>query len=96
MNTFKNQLTAAVSIPSELSRFLKLANRGELEVEIKGLEKGLERLYYLGQSFLYAGLTVIAGYLLLSFHEIDELWRWANWAGFIGFGSLFFRVVFRS
>ncbi len=59
VNTLKTQLTTAVSLPNELSRLLRTANRGELEYEVRGLEKGIRMLYNLGQQFLYAFLLIV-------------------------------------
>ena len=96
IDTIKNQITSAISIPKDLTKFLKLANKGELEVEIKGLEKGLERLYYLGLSFLYAILAFIAAYALMEYNQVEKLWRFINWAALLCFVGLFSKTIWRK
>lgn len=76
VNTFKTQMTTALSIPNELSRYLKTANRGEQELEINGLESGIQKLHNLGQQFLYFGIIITAIYFLMNyFTHPSSIWR---------------------
>ncbi len=71
VNTFKNQITTAVALPNQLHKYLKSANKGELEYEIKGLEKGFSLVYIIGQQFIYS-ILLIAGYYFYSNSNIVE------------------------
>ncbi len=66
INTFKNQITTAVSIPSDLSRYLKNANEQELEEEVRGVKNAIQKIYFLGQQFLYSFILVALVYFLNS------------------------------
>jgi ubiquinone biosynthesis protein len=96
VNTFKNQITTAISLPNELSQFLKTANKGELEYEVKGLEDGFKKMYNLGQQFLFSILLIIAIYFKLNYF-IDEnsFWWWINWVIIGIFGVLFLKVLLK-
>ncbi len=92
LNALRTQLATAVALPQELQKFLKNANRGELEYEVKGLKEGFRRLYLLGQQFLFlsAGLAclylVTAGAGELAANRLDWLW-----GGVAVFSFLFLR-----
>ncbi|MEM9884251.1 MAG: AarF/UbiB family protein [Bacteroidota bacterium] len=97
VNSFKNHLTTAISLPTELSRLLKTANRGELEYEVKGLNQRLDRFFYLGQQFLYAALTIVAIYFLLNYPSKKSTFLYyLNWGSIISFGLLFLRALMRA
>lgn len=79
VNTFKNQITTAISLPNELSRYLRTANKGALEYEIKGLEKGFRMMYHLGQQFLYSFFLIISIYIFLyTGIEENSLWYYIS------------------
>ncbi len=79
VNTFKTQMTTALSLPNELSRYLKRANRGEQELEIAGLQSGLNKMHNLGQQFLYFGIFLASLYFLMNyFANTESVWRTVN------------------
>jgi ubiquinone biosynthesis protein len=47
---------SALSLPSEMGRFLAVANRAELGVRVGGLDDGIRALYTVFQQLLWAGL----------------------------------------
>jgi hypothetical protein len=47
---------SALALPSELGRFLGLANRSALSVRVGGLDEGVRALYTVFQQLLWAGL----------------------------------------
>ncbi|MCB0707502.1 MAG: AarF/ABC1/UbiB kinase family protein [Saprospiraceae bacterium] len=57
-DTLKTQATAAIALPGDTHRFLKMANKGDLEIMIRGVSPGFKLVYLLGQQFLFAGLTI--------------------------------------
>jgi ubiquinone biosynthesis protein len=58
---------SALSLPSELGRFLGLANRAALSVRVGGLDEGVRALYAVFQQMLWAGLGVSAAVLAVVF-----------------------------
>jgi predicted unusual protein kinase regulating ubiquinone biosynthesis (AarF/ABC1/UbiB family) len=47
---------SALALPSELGRFLAIANRAELGVRVGGLDEGVRAMYTVFQQLLWAGL----------------------------------------
>ncbi|HSY21454.1 MAG TPA: AarF/UbiB family protein [Polyangiaceae bacterium] len=86
----RDMAMSAVTLPEDLRRYLTKANRGELEVQVRGLSEGARAIYAVGRQLAYTILTVAAGY------EGLESWRRhevavAQWL----FGvSIFFALLF--
>ncbi len=57
----KDVAKSAISIPSEMQRLLSRANRGELQVQIQGLQKSTNLLYALGHQFLFGLMALGSG-----------------------------------
>ena len=57
-DAMKEVAKSAISIPNEMQRLLARANRGELEVQITGLQKSTNLLYALGHQFLFGLLAL--------------------------------------
>lgn len=91
LNTFKNQVTTALSLPNDLSRFLKSASESDLVSEMRGINLGLQQLYRLGQQFLYGGLLV--GMLYLRNANGLALSQELEWLTLIGVWVLGFLLV---
>ena len=64
---------SALSLPSELGRFLGLANRAALGVRVGGLDEGVRALYTVFQQLLWAGLGVTAVVLAVVFDGRGQL-----------------------
>ncbi len=65
-NALKDMARTAISLPDEMHRLLARANRGELAVQIQGLEKSTNLLYALGHQFLFGMLSLgfgVIGYI---------------------------------
>ena len=97
INTFKNQVTTAISLPNELSRFLKNANNNSIEEEMKGVKTMLQKLYFLGQQFLFSLILVALIYSLTHFNFVDREWfRYLNWGAISLVGLLLFRSFIKD
>ena len=97
INTFKNQITTAISLPNDLSRFLRDADDNDLEEDLKGVKTLLQKLYYLGQQFLYVLLLSGLFYLLYNFDFADRSWLMVlNKIGIGVFGFLFVRSFYKN
>ena len=57
LDAIKQQFTALLQLPGELSLFLTRANQGELEVNVN---QGTDRSYALGQQFIYLFIGLAA------------------------------------
>ncbi len=97
VNTFKTQMTTAVSLPNQLSRYLKSANRGEQEIRVEGMTQRIDQLHNLGQQFLYVLIIVSGLYFFLNYtFTAGSIWRSVN-IGVIGIGAfLFLRAFFKG
>ncbi len=56
----KGSLTNAIALPGELQKTLKLLQKGELAIEVKGTRERNQLFYVLGQQLIYAVLLVAA------------------------------------
>ncbi|MBL4577104.1 MAG: AarF/ABC1/UbiB kinase family protein [Flavobacteriales bacterium] len=88
IKAIKSQITTALSLPSELSRFLKAANESEMEQELKGINEKLQKIYYLGLQFLSVFILIGLIYSLLNFDLIEIGWVENAHYGAIGLTSL--------
>lgn len=59
LDAIKQQFTALLQLPGELSQFLSKANQGELEIKV---DFGIDRTYAMGQQFIYLFLGMGAFY----------------------------------
>ncbi len=66
----KDVAKSAISIPNEMQRLLARANRGELEVQITGLQKSTNLLYALGHQFLF-GLLALGSAVMAYTARVD-------------------------
>jgi len=88
IKAIKSQIATALSLPSELSRFLKAANESEMEQELKGINEKLQKIYYLGLQFLSVFILIGLIYSLLNFDLIEIGWVENAHYGAIGLTSL--------
>ncbi len=58
---------SALALPSELGRFLAIANRSDLGVKVSGLDDGVRALYAVLQQLVWAGLGATATTLAVVF-----------------------------
>ncbi len=64
INSLKNQITTAISLPNELSSFIKESKELDLKEELRGVKKILRKIYFLLQQIFFAGLLFGLLYLL--------------------------------
>lgn len=76
VNTFKNQITTAVSLPHEIAYFLKSAKESQLESELKAVKQNVQQLHRVMQQLLYSVLLFGLIYFLQQYDlEAYKLWR---------------------
>ncbi len=97
INTFKNQVTTAISLPNELSRFLKTTNDRDVETEMLEVKNGLQKIYFLGQQFLYSLILFGLVYFLINYNLLAETYiKNINWFLIVVFSFLLTRAVYRD
>ena len=60
---------SAVTLPEDMRRYLAKANRGELEVRVRGVHEGALAVYAGARQIVYAAVGLFSGY------EALESWR---------------------
>ncbi len=70
LDSLKNQVVTAISLPNEFSTFLNLANKGQLKLEIQDLNSNVRLLYTLGQQILFALLFLANAYAALNINIV--------------------------
>lgn len=93
----KDMALAALALPTDLRRLVGKAQRGDLEVRVRGLREGVETLYALGHQLLWAACAMftLAFAWQARLHGDADLARWAAGAA-IGFGVLFLGALVRG
>jgi len=69
LEALRDMAVSAVTLPEDMRRYLTKANRGELEVRVRGLDEGARALYAAGRQMTYTAIGLFAGY------EAIESWR---------------------
>jgi ubiquinone biosynthesis protein len=67
----------AVTLPEEVHRYLKRAQRGQIEIRVRGVQEGARAVYAVGRQIIYAAIAMFSAYealqMYLSGH--DKLMR---------------------
>lgn len=87
IDAIKQQFTALLQLPGELSTFLSKANQGELEVQV---QKGEDRSYELGQQFIFMFIGVAS---FSAYHLLDNVFYLIT---AIGMGALLIRSMWKN
>jgi ubiquinone biosynthesis protein len=69
LEALRDMAVGAVTLPEDMRRYLTKANRGELEVRVRGIDEGARALYAAGRQLTYTAIGLFAGY------EATESWR---------------------
>jgi len=69
VEALRDMAVSAVTLPEDMRRYLAKANRGELEVRVRGIDEGARALYAAGRQLIYTAIGLFAGY------EATESWR---------------------
>jgi predicted unusual protein kinase regulating ubiquinone biosynthesis (AarF/ABC1/UbiB family) len=92
VETTRDVLGTALALPGDLRRFLTRAQRGQLEIRLRGPDEGTRLLYTLGHQLIYTacGITAFAASLVLEGRGEPERAEWALYiCGFFGASLLF-------
>ncbi len=69
METVRDMAMSAMTLPEDMRRYLARANRGELEVHVRGLHEGSRTVYAAGRQIIYTAVGLVAGV------QAIESWR---------------------
>lgn len=69
IETVRDMAMSAMTLPEDMRRYLTRANRGELEVRVRGLQEGGRAVYAVGRQVIYTAIGLFAG------SEALESWR---------------------
>jgi ubiquinone biosynthesis protein len=65
----RDMAMSAMTLPEDMRRYLTKANRGEIEVRVRGLQDGGRAVYAVGRQIIYTAIALFAG------SEALESWR---------------------
>jgi len=65
----RDMAMSAMTLPEDMRRYLTKANRGELEVRVRGVQDGARAVYAAGRQIIYTAIGLFAG------SEALESWR---------------------
>jgi predicted unusual protein kinase regulating ubiquinone biosynthesis (AarF/ABC1/UbiB family) len=69
IEALRDMAVGAVTLPEDMRRYLVKANRGELQVRVRGIDEGSRALYAAGRQLIYTAIGLFGGY------EAIESWR---------------------
>lgn len=79
MEALRDVAMSAMTLPEDMRRYLTRANRGELEVTVRGVQESAQAVYAVGRQIIYTGVGLFATF------EAVEAWRRHEWALARGF-----------
>jgi ubiquinone biosynthesis protein len=94
----RDMAMSAMTLPEDMRRYLTRANRGELEVRVRGLQEGGRAVYAVGRQIIYTAIALFAGSEALDSwrrHELGMARNLAIVAGCAAFLLLFSSVFAR-
>jgi predicted unusual protein kinase regulating ubiquinone biosynthesis (AarF/ABC1/UbiB family) len=73
MEAIRDVAMSAVTLPEDMRRYLIKANRGELEVRVRGVQEGVHAVYAAVRQLIYTAIGLAAGF------EALASWRRQEW-----------------
>ncbi len=72
MDTVREMAIGAVTLPDDMKKYLKRAERGELEVRVRGVQEGARTVYAIGRQLIYTAVGIATGFAGLMLHDRGE------------------------
>lgn len=69
MEAVRDMAMSAMTLPEDMRKYLVRANRGELEVHVRGVQEGARTVYAAGRQVIYTAIGLFAAY------EAIDAWR---------------------
>jgi len=95
VKTLKSQITTGISLPGELSQFLKTANDSTLEDEMTEMNLTLQRIYFLGKQFLWTTIIVALVYFFINYPQ-NEWLHYFNGAAIVFAGIMLLQAFYKD
>jgi predicted unusual protein kinase regulating ubiquinone biosynthesis (AarF/ABC1/UbiB family) len=83
MEAIRDTAMSAMTLPEDMRRYLAKANRGELEVRVRGVQEGARTIYAAGRQLVYTAVGLFAAVEALESWRRGE-WALSRWLGAIG------------
>ena len=64
---------SAITLPEDLRKFLVRANRGELEVRVRGVKEGAHAVYAIGRQLIYTAIGLCCGVKALEAYRLHDM-----------------------
>ncbi|MCL2724738.1 MAG: AarF/UbiB family protein [Polyangiaceae bacterium] len=68
MDTVRDMVLGAVTLPEDLRKYLVRATRGEMEVRVRGISESAQTVYVIGRQIIYTAIGIATGYAAFSLH----------------------------
>ncbi len=92
METVREMAMSAVTLPEDMRRYLVKANRGELDVRVRGVAEGARTVYTAARQLIYTAIGLAAAYEALeSYRRHEEML--VRWAGGVAVGMAVMLVL---
>jgi ubiquinone biosynthesis protein len=72
VETVRDMVMGAVTLPEDLRKYLVRATRGQMEVRVQGLHEGARVVYAIGRQLIYTAIGIASGYGALLLHTRGE------------------------
>ncbi len=95
VKTLKSQIATGMSLPGELSQFLKSANESTLESEMTEMNLTLQRIYFLGKQFLWVTILIALVYFFINYPARDWL-RYFNGGAIVFAGIMLLKAFYKD
>ncbi|HVH47047.1 MAG TPA: AarF/UbiB family protein [Labilithrix sp.] len=72
METVRDMVLGAVTLPDDLRKYLVRATRGEMEVRVRGVQEGARTVYAIGRQLIYTLVAIASGFAAMWLHGRGE------------------------
>jgi predicted unusual protein kinase regulating ubiquinone biosynthesis (AarF/ABC1/UbiB family) len=80
MEAIRDTAMGAMTLPEDIRRYLTKANRGELEVRVRGVQEGARTIYAAARQVIYTAIGIFAASQALESWRLREI-ALAEWLG---------------
>ncbi len=80
MEAVRDMAMSAVTLPEDMRKYLVKANRGELEVRVRGVYEGARTVYAAGRQIIYTSIGLVAAYEAIESYRRGEalITKWSG------------------
>src|ERR1700685_1571577 len=80
MEAVRDMAMSAVTLPEDMRRYLVKANRGELDIRVRGVAEGARTVYTGARQVIYTSIVLCAAYQAIESHRRGEVML-TKWLG---------------